>query len=184
MSDLLHRVYFALWPDAALRASLAAAVAPALAGVGGRPVMPQDLHVTLAFLGGVASSALATLARIGATLAPPLVTLSFDRLEWWSGSRALVIAASSPPPSLMELQDGLQRRLASAGLQVDPRQYRPHLTIARGVPVRPLLAPSMSIAWPVGAIALVESMGGSAGARYQPLVRWDAPSTATEFHVF
>ncbi|MCX7058508.1 MAG: hypothetical protein NTZ79_15360, partial [Proteobacteria bacterium] len=40
------------------------------------------------------------------------------------------------------------------------------------------------VAWPVGAIALVESMGGSAGARYQPLVLWDAPSTATEFHVF
>jgi 2'-5' RNA ligase len=184
VTDLLHRVYFALWPDAALRASLARAVAPALAGSGGRPVLPDDLHVTLVFLGGVAHAALATLARIGATLAAPAVTVTFDRLEWWSGSRALVVAASSPPAPLMELQERLRRRLATAGLRVDEREYRPHLTIARGVPARPSPVPSPSIVWPVGAIALVESVGGASGARYRPLALWSAPAASAEFHVF
>jgi 2'-5' RNA ligase len=184
VTDSQHRVYFALWPDATRRAAIATAVAPTLAAIGGRSVMADDLHVTLAFLGGVASSALATLARIGATLAAPAVTIKFDQPQWWSGSRAFVVAASSPPAALMELQDGLRRSIAAAGLSVDAREYRPHLTLARGVPARPLPTPSLSLDWPVGAVALVESVGGTVGARYRPLALWENPASSVEFHEF
>lgn len=184
MSGALHRVYFALWPDEALRAALAAAVAPVLAGAGGRPVLAADLHVTLEFIGEVAPPALAALVRIGASIAPPPVTLTLDRLEWWSGSRALVVAASAPPASLMAMQQGLRQRVAAAGLRVDAREYRPHLTIARGVPAQPWPVPALSLAWQVGAVALVESAGAATGARYRPLAVWHAPGAGAEFHVF
>ena len=48
-----RRLYFALWPDAALRATIARVAAGPAAVAGGRAVPAADLHVTLAFLGGV-----------------------------------------------------------------------------------------------------------------------------------
>ncbi len=183
MNAAQHRVFFALWPEAGLRASLTIATAPALAGVAGRPVLAEDLHVTLAFLGEVGSAALTALARIGATLAPPRLTVMLDRLEWWPGSGALIVAASTPPAGLMQLQQGLCRSLADAGLRVDAREFRPHLTIARSVPAQPRQALSMALAWPIGAVALVESVRVPTGPRYRPLASWDSTTASNEFHV-
>ena len=43
----LPRLFYALWPDAAARAALAAWQA----SLGGAPTRPDKLHLTLAFLG-------------------------------------------------------------------------------------------------------------------------------------
>ena len=47
-----ERLFFALWPDEALRQQLAV-YPPMLKGCGGRLVVQDNLHITLAFLGSV-----------------------------------------------------------------------------------------------------------------------------------
>ena len=53
-----RRLFFALWPDAALRASLQRRLAPLCAPDWGRVTGPAQWHVTLEFLGSLEAPAL------------------------------------------------------------------------------------------------------------------------------
>ena len=53
------RLFFALWPDSAVRAVLQASCQAVTVSCGGRPVPPRNYHLTLAFLGQVDSADLA-----------------------------------------------------------------------------------------------------------------------------
>jgi 2'-5' RNA ligase len=48
------RAFFALWPDATVRAALAPLVRDIARKVHGRPTAVESIHLTLAFLGEVA----------------------------------------------------------------------------------------------------------------------------------
>ncbi len=183
MSGATHRVYFALWPDPALRAELSAAVAPVLTGLGGRPVQPANLHLTLEFIGAVAASQLDRLLALGATLSWPAVTLTLDYPEWWRGSQALVLRVLAPAEPLLALQAALRRRIAELGLAVDDRPYRPHVTIAREVAAQPAHATPVSVAWRAATVALIESHPAPGGSHYRPLGLWHAADAKSEFPV-
>src|SRR4026207_925127 len=53
-----RRLFFALWPDATLRSNAAECVAALVPSGGGRPQRPDQLHVTLVFLGQVSEERL------------------------------------------------------------------------------------------------------------------------------
>lgn len=161
-----HRLFFALWPDQALRSTLEAARAR-LFPLAGRPVDPGNLHVTLAFLGAVDGAKLGRLAELAGPVAP--VSILFDRLEHWSRPRVLAAVASQPPARLGAIVDGLWQRLDRLGFSREPRPYVPHLTLVRDVKsVRPGLAwPPLE--WTAYRIQLVESASTPAGVRYTPL---------------
>ena len=87
-SEATQRLFFALWPDAAARAVLAAAVTEPVRLSGGRAVAESNLHVTLAFLGSVAQPRVRELRQIASAVAAacsgeqPLM-LRFDALAHW-----------------------------------------------------------------------------------------------------
>jgi 2'-5' RNA ligase len=165
-----RRLFFALWPDASVRAAIAANFAPAVTV--GTPVHAADLHVTLEFIGNVAAEQIAALTALGARLALPAGALALDRLEWWRAGALVVARASAPSAALLALQAELRAALGAGGYRVDARPFAPHLTLARRVGSRPSLAPLAPVEWPVRELALVESGAGAAGARYQPLASW------------
>jgi 2'-5' RNA ligase len=161
-----HRLFFAFWPDDALRASLEAARAR-LFPLAGRPVDPSNLHVTAAFLGAVDAAKLDRLAELAGPVAPlPIV---FDRLEHWARPRVLVAVASQPPARLRAIVDGLWQRLDRLGFAREARPWVPHLTLVRDLrSLRPgLVWPPVE--WTVYRIRLVESTSTPHGVRYTPL---------------
>jgi RNA 2',3'-cyclic 3'-phosphodiesterase len=161
-----HRVFFALWPDDRQRTAIEAA-RNRLFPLSGRPVEPGNLHVTLAFIGNVASDRVAQLAALCGPV--PAFTIELDRLEHWSKPRVLVAAATHAPRELLQLVDGLWRRLDRLGFARETRPYRPHLTLARDV--RSLRAGMAwaPVAWRVERLVLVESGPTPQGVRYVPL---------------
>jgi len=161
-----RRLFFAFWPDEALRARVEAA-RNRLFPLSGRPVAAAGLHVTAAFLGAVSE------ARLGALLAlcgpvPPLA-ITFDRLEHWPKPRVLVAATTHVPDDVRRVVDGLWQRLDRLGLSRDTRPYRPHVTLVRDVRSVRSGLPWVPLAWPVDRLQLVESVSTPDGVVYRPV---------------
>lgn len=95
---------------------------------------PNDLHLTLRFYGDVDQATQGRLvdqlrARAATT---PASTLDFMRLETWPPIRPrVVVARFRVEPSLTRLQASLERAARDAGFAPEPRQFQPHVTLAR-----------------------------------------------------
>lgn len=165
------RLFFAVWPDDAARATLARLAAGPWPR-GARPVTPEQLHLTLAFLGEVDEAVLPALTALGARLgqrcAPCRMRLT--RAGLWTGGVAWLAPARTPAP-LAGLVAALGAGLAELGVRADTRRFKPHITLARRAGPWTPTAPS-AIAYPIDHLALLASDTGPDGARYRTLARW------------
>ncbi len=169
----MARLFFALWPDDALRQQVAAqAVALQHAHEGGGRLIGQErLHLTVRFLGDYPAGELDRRreAALGAgsqvAFAPFDLALdhagSFGRRTWWLGP-----AASA---ALTDLRAGLDRTLAAAGFAASAETFVPHVTIVRGALRALPPSPIAPLAWRVRGFALVESR---AGQPYRSVQHW------------
>jgi len=104
----------------------------------------RGLHLTLAFLGAREAGALPALEACASSVAlrhGPL-ELTTAALGAFPGSRAARVfwLGLAPAPALDDLVADLRNTLAAAGEGFDPRPFRPHLTLARFRPARPVPA--------------------------------------------
>lgn len=172
-----RRLFFALWPDEAMREAMAHATRKAVQASGGRPVPQNNLHVTLAFLGSVperrlpelaaaARGATETLTPGGANSPADPLQLVFDRLEYWRAAHLLCALPAEPPPRGAELARQLQDALVGRRFAPDLKPFRPHVTVARKV-ARPGSEGKMrQVTWRFTELALIESRTLPQGALY------------------
>jgi 2'-5' RNA ligase len=170
MTDRSRRLYFALWPDDALRAAVSAATARAVRVAGGRAVSPENLHVTLAFLGSVPEHRVATAQSAARSVTVTPGVQVFDRVAQWGRGGPLVMEAMRVEPALAGLQAALVNALLAADFRLDRREFRPHITLARRPaarwPAAPPEAPGGRLAWSWSTFVLVDSETGPEGSRY------------------
>ncbi len=167
----LQRLFFGLWPDAAARQRLVA-LADALDIPGGQRVHPEDLHLTLQFLGTVpVARRPAVLAAADGVEGAPF-ELQLACTGYWPRPRIAWCAPIEIPTALTALVTRLGAQLAPIGYAPEARPYRPHLTLARHARAAPAEALPAPIAWPVVSFALAESLSGAAPPRYRILRRW------------
>ena len=191
-----RRVFFALWPDAAQREALAHAIRKAVKSCGGRPVPPESLHVTLAFLGSVPESGVPELGSLARAVAESLpretgpLRLRFDRLVHWK--RAQILCALAGAAAVAEediaaesvaaentagseegaargtaaLAAALVERTAGAGFSPDLKPFRAHVTVARKVVHPPARGERFAVQWDFGAFALIDSRTEPTGPVY------------------
>lgn len=103
---------------------------------GARWVSPENLHLTLRFVGETDE---ATAARISDGLRQPLGTiqpfvLAFAGLGAFPDARrprVLWVGVPEPPQALFAAQARVERAVRDVGLPPEPRRYEPHLTLAR-----------------------------------------------------
>jgi len=109
--------------------------------------LPENLHLTLAFLGGCdAEQDAMTRAILGGMIFRPF-DVTIDRIGrfrrdggdlWWAG-----VAESK---ALAEVQRTITNQLASAGMLADRRKFSPHVTLGREVVTN-------AMPWPIGAFS-------------------------------
>jgi 2'-5' RNA ligase len=171
MSEPKRRLFFALWPDDAVRAALDAA-GLALTGKRVRRVPADKLHITMAFAGAVTTDVAACLERTAATIRSAPFELSIDHAGYWPRPRILWLGPTRVPPALWDLAGSLRNTLASCGIEPEARGFQAHITLARkyaGGITDPEIPP---VTWPVSRFCLVESAPADNGSVYRPLHCW------------
>jgi RNA 2',3'-cyclic 3'-phosphodiesterase len=162
-----RRLFFALWPDAAMREAMVQATREAARASGGRPVPAANLHVTLAFLGSVPERRLPELAEIarGAASGGGL-DLAFDHLEYWRAAQLLCALPAEAPAPIAALARRLQDVLAASGFAPDLKPFRPHVTVVRKVSRPGRIEQIHSVVWSFTELGLIESRTLPEGALY------------------
>lgn len=173
MATAKQRLFFALWPEDSARLAAEAAIQRLRPLLAARWIRPENLHITLAFLGDVADERLGALLAAADSVQASGFTLSLDTLEYWRKPQILCLRPSTMPEPLQALADGLAGTLKTAGFALDGRPYRAHLTLARDAAYLPVNARlEQPILWPTGRFVLVASTQDRLGSRYAILREW------------
>ncbi|HEX5591868.1 MAG TPA: RNA 2',3'-cyclic phosphodiesterase [Solirubrobacterales bacterium] len=184
------RLFVALDLPEETREGLVAWGREALADPALRPVAPESLHITLAFLGHRPEKEIEAIAEIvRESVAPaPWVELR-DPEQRPPRGRARLYALPAISPGAQALQAGLGQRLVEGGFyEPEKRPFWPHVTVARVRPeARGSRRPAV-VSEPPGAIpeelaeprlavrmALYLSELQPTGARYVPLAQVELP---------
>ena len=168
MTDTV-RLFTALWPDASVRARLAALRDAWRWPPGARPVADENLHATLHFIGSFRRDRLEALRRALGTVAIEPLRLDLAGTDVWRGGIAVALLAAEP--GVLALQARLGAALAGLGVTLDPRPYQPHVTLARKAARAQPPAVLPELGWRANGFALVESRGGARSA-YEVVAAW------------
>ena len=166
------RLFFALWPDDAVRAQLARWSRDLHALCGGRTTRPENLHVTLAFLGDVEDARVAEVERAASEVAPRAATLVLDQPGYWKHNRIAWAGASTVPAGLDAFVVQLRSALARSHISFDSKGFVSHVTLLRDAR-EPRAMPALDpIEWRLDGFALVRSVTLPKGSRYEIRKSW------------
>ena len=164
------RLFFALWPDAAAAAKLAAAANELAILAGGKPVPQAKIHLTLAFLGDLDESRLDAAMRAPDGLDRPAFDLVLDQWGSFRGARVAWAGCAAPPKALLALQADLADRVRRAAFVLEDRPFAAHVTLARKVTRAIGRQEAAPIGWRAREVALVRSQLGKGS--YETLRTW------------
>jgi 2'-5' RNA ligase len=185
------RLFVALDLPARMRAGIVAWGREELGDPALRPLAPESLHITLAFLGWTAAKEVPRLSEIVAASGGAAARIALrDPVPLPGRGRPRLFALPADSAGAVELQAALQERLLAARLyEPEKRPFWPHVTVAR---VRRELRGSSRparVESPPGALprALLRPFDGvrltlyrseiqPQGARYTPLAQVELPA--------
>ena len=171
-TEKLKRYFFALWPDPPARAALARLAREVALESCGRPTLPDQIHLTLAFVGPQPAIRLDSLRRLGNLIRGQAFALALDRIGVFPKTEIAWLGATTLQHELSALQRDLADALRSRGFPVDTRPYTPHLTLARKATVAVERRLAVPIGWRVGAFTLVSSETSGAAPVYRNVAQW------------
>jgi 2'-5' RNA ligase len=173
-----QRLFFALWPPIELSRELYQLAGNALQGGAGLCVLPENIHLTLAFLGSVDVSFRECADQAAAAIRAESFTLMLEQMGYWSKSGILWVGPNQTPPPLLSLVQELNAGLAGCGYEAEQRPYAAHLTLARKARPHGDIHFMESRVWEVNRFHLALSHTHADGVRYEILRSWPLNSPA------
>jgi len=161
------RLFFALWPDEALRAQLHHASNTITVERPARRVPRGNLHLTLHFIGNVFFEQMACLRQQASLVRAEAFEFDIDCLGHFSKPRVAWLGCRQIPAALNKLHEQLGQLLQSCDYKPEARQYNPHVTVARKIGTIAESAGFASIAWKVDGFSLVEVRQIENGVQYR-----------------
>ena len=168
-----RRVFFALWPDDDVRKKMVNTFKQSpQSKFEGRLMQPENLHLTLHFIGNVSAEKLACLDQAAQTvkIKPFELALSsyghFDKAKiFWMGCRVI-------PQSLNDLHKRLAEAFSNCDFNIDKRVYAPHVSLMRKISMPGECVDFEAVKWKINEFVLVESMSIEAGVKYKVIRRY------------
>lgn len=167
-----QRLFFALWPSPELSRELYRVAGRILKGEG-RRVPPENIHLTLAFLGSVAASFRQCAEQAASAIQVEPFTLMLEQIGCWPKPGIFWVAPRHTPEPLLKLVQKLNAGLSGCGYAPESRPYAAHVTLARQVHrtvENPVIEP---MRWGANRFSLVQSCTHAEGARYEIVRSWE-----------
>ena len=163
------RLFFALWPDEAARAGLLGLQRRLVQPPGARPVAPENLHLTMAFLGMQPAALLPEIKAVLDRVPVPSMTLDIDCYGCFARAGIAWAGMQRVPAALLGLHQALMDALreCSIGHQT-ALAFRPHVTLFRRAECGSF-ALDEPVCWRAPGLALVRSVTTARGAVYEVL---------------
>jgi 2'-5' RNA ligase len=146
---------------------------------GARWVVPENLHLTLRYIGEIDEPAAADVVHALEQVQSPGFELQLDGVGHFESGRKIrsLWAGIAPQPALIALQERIDGALFRAGFAADGRKFSPHITLARlgrapASKVHSWLEGNGAFCHPpieVAEFVLFASHLGQGGAIYEPL---------------
>lgn len=143
---------------------------------GARWVAPENLHLTLRYIGEVDGSQAEDIHDALSALAGAPFTLALDEAGAFASSKGarIIYVSVTPSAPLEALKARIDALLAGAGVGPEGRRFTPHITLARLKGGRPRevgarvaeMAPEIAGSFEVSEVVLFQSHLGAAGAHY------------------
>jgi 2'-5' RNA ligase len=164
-----RRLFVALWPSASVQRELAALIPDRSYGT---PVRPENVHLTLAFLGSSSAQQETCYRHALLSLKFALIALDIHQLGFWREPRILWAAPKETPDALVALAKNTQALLRPCGFIPEPRPFRAHITLKRKCSKpAPDWGMRPPVRWLADTVALVCSQSTPQGVSYRPLLK-------------
>lgn len=166
-----QRLFFALWPDDAVRDACSLVLKQASKHHEGKAVHLDNLHITLAFLGYVSDEQRDCAEAVADSISMTPFNLRFDQVGWFKRPKVLWWGSNETPDALVQLVASLNQGLRSCNIALDDRPFAAHLTLMRKVrefsdmKIEP-------IDWHVDRFCLVQSFTHREGVEYRIVGSW------------
>lgn len=166
-----QRLFFALWPDDTVRKALAAVVKQTAQHHQGKAMRPENLHITLVFLGNISATQRACAEAVADSINMMPFDLRLDHLGGFKRPQVLWLGARETPDALMQLAASLNRGLRGCDIAMDDRPFSTHLTLMRKIREfnERVIEP---IDWHVDNFCLVQSLTHPEGVEYKVVKQW------------
>jgi len=162
------RLFYAIWPDDHTREKLASISRNLNVG---KVIPPENLHLTLLFLGDIQDELAMAILSGTDTIQCPKFRLKLSRFGSFKRSGVFWLAPDNIPGELITLVNNLSELAVMNNIAVEDRPYRPHMTLARKIKTQIHLE-SQDFAMQVSKFSLVESKTLPQGAKYSVLKTW------------
>jgi len=167
---VLKRLFFALWPSAEVRQKIAKLNQQvSLDGV--RKLKPNNLHMTLLYLGNIDAVMQNEIVLKVAGLKCAPFSFQLDAMQYWRTPKVICLTVSQQPKPLLDLANQLLEICKQYPIHLHDRPYQGHVTLMR----KAKQAYSLNYApiqWQANEFVLVESISTTDGIRYDILMRW------------
>jgi len=174
-----QRLFLALRPPPAVQETLAKVARRALHHQG-RLLPPENIHLTLCFLGALDAGQRVRVETAAGTIRGDAFDLTLDHFGHWPRPRVFWSAPAQTPESLYQLVGALQAALRAEGISVEARPFRAHVTLARKVSQFAGPVGHPAVVWPARDFCLMESQTLPQGARYRLIGSWSLSATGGE----
>ena len=166
----MSRLFFAVWPEPAAARELARVGQALVELAGGKPMPPEKVHMTLAFLGSISPEGVGAAVLAAARVKGKPIRMGIDRVGSFRRARVGWAAPSRASAELLALQAALAGELRVRRFQLEDREFNPHATLARKVAKAVPAAAIQAVEWRSNAFTLVESTGDG---RYEVRESWE-----------
>ncbi|MCP4874423.1 MAG: RNA 2',3'-cyclic phosphodiesterase [Gammaproteobacteria bacterium] len=161
------RIFFALWPQDALRERLHRASQTIPVEPPARRVPRHNLHLTLHFIGNVYFDRLTCLRQQARQVKAEAFDLNIDCQGYFKKPRVAWLGCRETPAALRDLHRQLGQRLRLCDYQPETRKYNPHVTLARKIEFITEQESFAAIVWKVESFSLVEVRQIEKGVQYR-----------------
>ncbi len=170
----MKRLFFALWPSHDVRLRCAALQKSLPLGIC-QPVVIDNFHITLVFLGSVDSRQEQALIAAAKNIQMAPIKIVFDQLSFWKkpGIVCLTSNISELSSSLLAVVKSLNELAVQLNIPVDARPYHAHVTLARKAK-QAVAIDFEPIVWCADKFHLVESFSTQVGVSYRICHSWGA----------